>query len=111
MQTWAKSYLTYCGLMISYDIINTGQHWLRSRFAAWRHQAITWTNDHLSSNVLCGIYVRQMSQAVLMNLIRDMYSKITLVKLLRHLPGANELTVSDLDNARPKIVLARHLQI
>ena len=45
-----------------------------------------------------------MSQAVLMNLIRDMYSKITLVKLLRHLPGANELTVSDLDNARPNIV-------
>ena len=32
--------LTHCGLVVSYSIIDLGQHWL----VAWWHQAITWTN-------------------------------------------------------------------
>ena len=52
------------------------------------HQPITWTNVHLSSNSLCGIHLRVISQEVLMNLICIMCSEITLLK--SHLPEANE---------------------
>ena len=41
--------LTHCG------VINLGQHWFRWWLAAWRHQAITWTNVDLSSVRSCGI--------------------------------------------------------
>ena len=46
---------------------------------------------HLSSNVFCVIYTRTLSQEVLLNIIRNMCSEITLLKFLPHLPGANEL--------------------
>ena len=59
---------------------------------AWRHLAITWTNVDLSSKVIRDNHLRAISQEVLMNLIHDMCSEITLSKLLLHLPGANELT-------------------
>ena len=36
-----------------YGDIDPGRHWL----VAWWHQAITWTNVDLSSNVLCGIHM------------------------------------------------------
>ena len=43
--------------------------------------------------VLCGIYghLRAISQELLMNLIDNMCLEIILMKLLPHLPGANEL--------------------
>ena len=68
-----------------------GQHWLRKWLVACRHQAISLTNIDLSSKVFCGIHLRTISQDVPMNLIRYMSSKITVIKLLVHLPGANEL--------------------
>ena len=72
--------LTHCGPVTPYGDI--GQHWLRQWLVAWWHQAITWTNiDHESvlwlsheSNFLC-----------------NRCSEITLLKLLPHLQGSNEL--------------------
>ena len=58
---------------------------------AWLHQAITWTNFDLSSNyIFCDIHLRVLSQEMLINLIRSMYSNNTFLKLLTHLWGANE---------------------
>ena len=34
-------WLTHCSLVMPYDDINLGQHWLRSWLVAWWHQAIT----------------------------------------------------------------------
>ena len=48
-------------------------------------------NICLSSKVFCGINRGAVSEEVLMNLIRNIGSKITLVELLPYLPGANEL--------------------
>ena len=45
----------------------------------------------LSSKVFCGIHFRAVSQEVLRNLIRNTYSKVTLLELLPHLTGPNEL--------------------
>ena len=47
-------------------------------------------NVDLSSVGSCGIYLSTLSQ-VLMKLILNMFSKITVLKILTHLPGANEL--------------------
>ena len=44
----------------------------------------------LSSKVFCGIHLRAISQEALMNLICNICSEITILKLV-HLPGANEL--------------------
>ena len=46
----------------------------------------------VQSTVLCGIRPWAIPQEVLMSLIRNMYSEITLSKLLPHLPDANEIT-------------------
>ena len=32
------------GLVTPHGAINQSQHYLKQWFAAWRHQAITWTN-------------------------------------------------------------------
>ena len=61
-----------------------------SKNGAWRHQTITLTNVDLSSNVFCGIHQKAILSEVLINLIRNTYSKNKLSKLLKHLPGANE---------------------
>ena len=50
-----------------------------------------WLIADLSSNEFCGIYLRAISQEVPTNLICNMSSEITLLKLLPHLPGTNEL--------------------
>ena len=55
------------------------------------NQAITWTNVDLSSKVFCGIHLRGISQEVLMNLIHNMWSEITPLELVPHLPAVNEL--------------------
>ena len=36
-------FLTYCGLMTSYDNTHLSQHWFRQWLVAWRHKAITCT--------------------------------------------------------------------
>ena len=46
-------------------------------------QAITWTNDDVSSKMFCDIHLIAILQELLENLICDMYSEITLVKLLQ----------------------------
>ena len=50
-----------------------------------------WTSVDLSSKMFCGIHLRAISQEVLMNLISNMCSEITLLNLPPHLPGTNEL--------------------
>ena len=50
------------------------------------------TQCWLSSKVFCSLHLRAISKEVLMNLIRNMCSEITLSKLLPDLPGVNDLT-------------------
>ena len=45
--------------------------------AAWRHQAITWTNADLSLKVSRGIHLKPIWQEVPMNLNRNMCLEIT----------------------------------
>ena len=49
--------LTHCGLVKPYGNLDLGQHWFRQWLVAWRHQAITWANVHLSS-------IRPISQVI-----------------------------------------------
>ena len=44
---------THCGLEMIFGDIDLSQHWLSIWLVAWQHQAITWTNVDLSSNVFC----------------------------------------------------------
>ena len=70
--------LTHCSLVTPYGDIELSQYWPRKWLFAWRHQAITWTNIELSK-VFCGIYLRAISQKVLINLICSLCWKITLL--------------------------------
>ena len=54
----------------------------------------TGINVDLPSKVFGGIHLRAILQKVTMTLICNMCLEITLLKLLLHLPGANELTFS-----------------
>ena len=82
--------LQECRQMMQYGDINPSLHWLRQWLVSWRRQAITWTNIDLS-DVFYVIHMWPTSQESLMNLTLNMYSEITLFKLLSHLPGANGL--------------------
>ena len=65
------------------------QHWLRW-WMAWCRMApshITWTNVD-SSMWFSGIYLRAISEEILRISICKINLKITLLKLLRHIPGA-----------------------
>ena len=42
-------HFNHCELVTQLSKINLGQHWHKKWLAAWRHQAITWTNVDLSS--------------------------------------------------------------
>ena len=57
--------------------IDPGQHWLMLWFVSPRQEAFTWTNVdlHISSKVFCGIK-EAISQEVLMNVIRNVCSKL-----------------------------------
>ena len=74
--------------------IDLGQHWLSLWLVAWWHQAITWTEFDLSSEVLCGIPLSTISQEVPMNLIRNNCSRDYTSKLLPQPIGANESKLS-----------------
>ena len=69
------------------------QHWFRLWFVAWWHQAITWTIVNFSLMRFCGICPRAISQQVPKLLFCTMTLKIILLKLLPHLPVANELSL------------------
>ena len=54
--------LTHSGLVTSYGDKDLGQHWLRLWPAAWRHQAIAWTNVDWSTVNSSDIHNRVISQ-------------------------------------------------
>ena len=86
--------ITHSGLVTPYGDIDLGQHWLRQWLVAWQHQAITRSNDDFSLRSLdCFIHLRAISQCVpnLLFCIYIMSLKIILLKLLPHLPRANDL--------------------
>ena len=86
------SELTHCGLVTPYGDRDLGQHWLRLWLVAWRHQAITWTNVDLPSVRSIGIHLSAILQEILQQSITKISWKITFLKFLWNLPGANELT-------------------
>ena len=49
--------LIHCHLVTSYWLGKIGHRWFRKWIAAWRHQAITWTNFDVSSVEPCDIYL------------------------------------------------------
>ena len=94
-----REVLTHCGLVMPYNEIDLGRHWLRQLLLVWRHQAITWTNVDLSSvGFFCVIHLRAISQDVLMNLIKC--PDITHSKSLPHLPKDNDLIHTDICDNR-----------
>ena len=58
---------------------------------AWWHQAITWTNGDLPSLRSIGIHLSTILQEILQPSITKISWKITFLKFLLNLPGANEL--------------------
>ena len=52
---------------------------------------MTWTNVELSTDLFCGIHMGAINQEVLKNFSCNWCSEITLIKLLPHLPGDNDL--------------------
>ena len=52
---------------------------------------MTWTNDDLSSKVVCNIYLKAISQEMLKISILDMSLSNNNLRLQPYLPGANEL--------------------
>ena len=83
--------LTNGGLVMPYG--HLGQHWPSQWlvvWVAWQHQAISETNVNLSSKVIIGIHQRAISQSFI-NLIHNICSEITLLKLIPYLLGFTEL--------------------
>ena len=66
------------GLVTPYGGIDKGEHRLKLWVVAERHQATTCTNDDLPTQVSFDIHMRPISQGVLMNLICNVCSEITL---------------------------------
>ena len=83
--------LTHWGLVTPFGNIDLGQHWLRQWLVAWRDQAITWTNVDLSSVGSSGIHLREISSEMPQPPFTKVSLKITNLKLIWNLPGANEL--------------------
>ena len=75
--------LTHWGLVTPYGDRELGQQ--------WRHQAITWTNVDLSSVRSCGVHVRTISQEIPLPSITKISLRITSLKFISNIPGANEL--------------------
>ena len=61
---------------------------------AWWHQAITWTNVNLSSVRSSGIHLRAISWEIPQPLFTKVGLKITYLKLIWNLPGANDLRLN-----------------
>ena len=70
---------------------NLWQDFSQAIRVAWQNQAIIWTSVASSLGMFCGIYLRAILQEVLKNLISNICLEVTLLELLPHLPGANEL--------------------
>ena len=89
-QLGVKEELAHCGLVTPYDDRDLGQHWFRQWLAAWRHQAITWTNVDLSSIAYSDIHMRAILQEIPQPWIPKISLKINHLKFPSNLPGANE---------------------
>ena len=76
-QTNRFDQLTHCGLVTLYSDIYLGQHWLRQWLAAWRHQAITWTNVDFPSLKYTDNQMRAILQEIPQPLIPKFILKIT----------------------------------
>ena len=75
----------------AYGDRDLGQNWLRWWLVAWRHRAITWTSVDLPSVRSIGIHLTTILQEILQPSITKISWKITILKFLWNLPGANEL--------------------
>ena len=75
--------LTHCGLIKPYDNRDLIQYWLRYWLVTWQHQAIAWSDVHLSFVSFCGIYLVAISHRVPMLLFYIM--KIIPSKLMMNL--------------------------
>ena len=88
--------LTHCGLVMLSIYLSIQWHisWttFAQEMACW-HQAITQTNVEYSIVRFCGCHPRAISQQVSKLLFCIMSLKIKLLRLLPHLPGANELNM------------------
>ena len=78
--------------MMPYGNRDLGQHWFRQWLVAWWHQAITWTNVDLASVRSIGIHLSTILWEILQPSITRIGWRITFLKFLWNLPGANELT-------------------
>ena len=87
------TWITYRGLVTSYGDKDLGQHGSRSWIAAWRHQAITWTNFDLSSIGFCTLDWDQFHRKWSRYQLKNWFWKNIHVKIRSHLPEANELTL------------------
>ena len=92
--TKSHSALTHWDLVMPYVTTELGQHWPRQWLVAWWYQAITWTNVDLTSIEFCGIHMTTLSQKGIKISIHEIHLKITLLKLLPNLAGANDLNVN-----------------
>ena len=84
---------THCGLVTPYGDIDLGQHWLRWRLDAWRHQANTWIYVGWSSARSSYIQPRVISQEIHPPPTTKINSEIVYLKFHSNLPEANYLTL------------------
>ena len=83
--------LTHCGLVTPYGVRYLSQHWFRYWLVAWWHQAITWTNVHLSLLRSRDIHLRTVSQSIPHLSTTEITLRITYLRFHSNLPGVNEL--------------------
>ena len=86
-----KHYLAHCGLATPYGDINFGSP-LAQIMACCLTKPSPEPNVNWSSKEFCDVPLKAISQELLMNLIHNICSKVILLKLLLHFPGANELS-------------------
>ena len=77
-------------------VTDLGQHW--SVLLPVKHQAITWTNVDLSSQVFYGVNLIAIWQKVFKVMIHKMSFSGTLSKLQLHLSGASEFNMLSQDS-------------
>ena len=75
---WKALVITFnhCGLVAPYGRLDLGQHWFSYWLVSCRHQAITWTNVDLSSNVFWAIHLIIIWQGVLVSFICNVFGKL-----------------------------------
>ena len=80
--------LPRCDLKTTFGDIDLSRHWVGYPLDAWQPVASTWNNVDLPSKGFRGMHPSAISWDVLMNLIRNMCSEITLL-IITTSTGAN----------------------